>query len=147
MDSGVQFHISNPHIMTKKQRTGTGVNARRLRRLQEAIGSTRRPILFTAIHNRLTKALEALSRQIHNDLREEMEQVLKQIGSDIEMLRGTEAQMLARNGDFLDKLGRIMTEMEVQMTIIAEMTATVKDEAEKNDYLWCYLTIMLFHIY
>lgn len=64
-----------------------------------------------------------------------MEQILKQIGNDIEMLRGTEAQMLAKNGDFLDRLVKVMTEMEAQMTIIAEMTAIVKAEAEKNGYL------------
>lgn len=80
------------------------------------------------------KALEALSRQIHNDLREEMEQILKQIGSDIEMLRGTEAQMLAKSGNFLDRLGKVMAEMEAQMTIIAEMTVAVKAEAEKDGY-------------
>jgi len=121
--------------MTKKQHIGTGVTARRLRRLQQAIGSPRRPVLFVAIRNRVMRALEAVSRQIHNDLREEVEQILRQIGNDIEMLRGTEAQMLAKNGDFLDKLGEVVTELEAQMMIIAEMTAAVKDEAEKNSYL------------
>jgi hypothetical protein len=135
MDSGTQFRISKFCTMTKRQHTGTGVTARRLDRLQRAIGSPRRPVLFIAIRNRVMRALEAVSRQVHNDLREEMEQILRQIGSDIEMLRGTEAQMLAKNGDFLNKLGEVVTELEAQMMIIAEMTAIVKDEAEKNGYL------------
>ncbi len=91
--------------------------------------------MFTDIRNRLMTALQALNLQIHNDLREQTDQILKQIGTDIEMLRGTEAQMLAKNGDFLDRLGEVVADVEAQMKVIGEMTAAVKAEAEKNGYL------------
>ena len=67
-----------------------------------------------------------MNSQVTRELQVEMNQILNQIGSDIEMLRGTEAQVLANNGDFLDKLGKVMAEMETQMSLIAEMTAAVK---------------------
>jgi hypothetical protein len=105
--------------------------------LEQAIGSSRRPVLFKAIRNRLQKALTLLNSQVTRELQVEMNQILNQIGSDIEMLRGTEAQVLANNGDFLDKLGKVMAEMETQMLLIAEMTAAVKAEAERNGYLCC----------
>ena len=76
-----------------------------------------------------------MNSQVTRELQVEMNQILNQIGSDIEMLRGTEAQVLANNGDFLDKLGKVMAEMETQMSLIAEMTAAVKAEAERNGYL------------
>jgi hypothetical protein len=122
--------------MTKSQYVGDGVTARRLRRLQEAIVSPRRTFLFTAIRERLMRALEELSSQINNELRDEVEQVLTQIVSDIEMLRGTESQMLAKNGDFLDKLSKVMAEMEAQMKSITEVTAVVKADAKEDGYLW-----------
>jgi hypothetical protein len=106
-----------------------------LRRLQDAIGSSRRPSLLTAIRDRLVKALTALSGEMADDLRREMDQILKQIGDDIEILRGTEAQMLAKNGDFLERLNGVMTEMETQLALITDMTVDVKAEAEKNGYL------------
>lgn len=121
--------------MTKSQSIGTGVTVRRLRRLQEAIGSPRKTVLFTAIRKRLMKALMALNRQLQNELRDEVEQILNQIGSDIEMLRGTEAQILAKNGDFLDRLGKVMAEMEAEMRNITEITAVVKADAEEDGYL------------
>jgi predicted site-specific integrase-resolvase len=82
------------------------------------------------------KALEELSSQINNELQDEVEQVLTQIGSDIKMLRGTESQMLAKNGDFLDKLSKVMAEMEAQMKSITEVTAVVKADAKEDGYLW-----------
>lgn len=115
-------------------RLGTGVNARRLDCLRRAIGSPRRPVLFTAIYNRLMHALAALSRQMTKDLQKEMGEILKQVGNDIEILRGTEAQMLAKDG-FLEKIKNVMKEVEAQMAMISEMTAVVKAEADKNGYL------------
>jgi len=76
-----------------------------------------------------------LNSQVARELQVEMNEILKQIGRDIEMLRGTEAQVLAKNGHFLDRLSKVMIEMEDQMMMIAEMTVTVKAEAEKNGYL------------
>lgn len=107
---------------------------RHLERLEQAIGSSRRPVLFKAIRNRLQKALALLNSQVTRELQVEMRQILKQIGTDIEMLRGTEAQVLAKNGDFLERLGKVVTEVEAQMIMIVEMTAAVKAEAEKNGY-------------
>jgi hypothetical protein len=92
-------------------------------------------VLFTAIRERLMKALEGLSSQINNELRDEVEQILTQVGSDIEMLRGTESQMLAKNGDFLDRLGKVMAEIEAQMKSITEVTAVVKADAKEDGYL------------
>ena len=81
------------------------------------------------------KALEGLSSQIANELRDEVEHVLTQIGSDIEMLRGTESQMLAKNGDFSDRLGKVMAEMEAQMKSITQVTVVVKADAKEDGYL------------
>lgn len=78
-----------------------------------------------------------MNSQVTRELQVEMNQILNQIGSDIEMLRGTEAQVLANNGDFLNKLGKVMAEMETQMSLIAETTAAIKAEAERNGYLLC----------
>jgi hypothetical protein len=81
------------------------------------------------------KALEGLSSQITNELRDEVEHVLTQISSDIEMLRGTESQMLAKNSDFSDRLGKVMAEMEAQMKSITEVTVVVKADAKEDGYL------------
>lgn len=121
--------------MTKNKCKGTGVTVRRLRRLQEAIGSPERTVLFTAMRERLKKALTALCSQIETEVRDEVEQILNQISSDVEMLRGTEAQILAKNGDFLDKLGEVMADMEAEMKTVNEMTAVVKADAEEDGYL------------
>jgi hypothetical protein len=127
----------SPCLITNQQLIGTGVTQRHLSRLEQAIGSPRRPVLFKAIRNRLQKALTLLNSQVTRELQVEMNQILNQIGSDIEMLRGTEAQVLANNGDFLDKLGKVMAEMETQISLIAEMTAAIKAEAERNGYFLC----------
>jgi hypothetical protein len=135
MDSGMPYSTSNIWLMLRiNTRLGDGVTARRISYLQEAIGSPRRPILFAAIRNRVIKAIYELSRQMADELQEEMDEILKQVGNDIEILRGTEAQMLAKNGDFLERLHEVVKETEIQMAVISQMTAAVKTEAEKNGY-------------
>ncbi len=50
------------------------------------------------------------------------------------MLRGTEAQVLAKNGDFLERLGKVVTRVLEEMERIEGIAAQVKREAEKNGY-------------
>ena len=114
--------------------TGSGVTARRLSCLRHAIGSTRNPILFTAIRSRLRNALFELAMEITNTLNQNVSDILKQIGNNIEMLRGSEAKILAKNGDFLEKLGVVIGAVTGEMEIIGEIALRVKNEVEKHDY-------------
>jgi hypothetical protein len=110
------------------------VTARRLNRLRQAIGSTRNPILFTAIRSRLRDALFELAMEIVETLDDDVSDILKQIGSNIEMLRGSEAKILAKNGDFLERLGVVIAAVVDEMEIIGEIAARVKSEAGEPDY-------------
>ena len=114
--------------------TGSGVKARRLSRLRQAIGSTGNPTLFTAIRSRLRNALSNFAKELVDTLDHDVIDILKQIGSNIEMLRGSEAKILAKNGDFLDKLGIVIAAVMREMEIIGEIAARVKGEAEKHGY-------------
>jgi hypothetical protein len=111
------------------------VTARRLNRLRQAIGSTRNPILFTAIRSRLRKALFEVAKETMDTLDNDARDILKQIDSNIEMLRGSEAKILAANGDFLEKLGEVMAVVVSEMEIIGETATLVKSRAEKDGYL------------
>ncbi|KAG4437321.1 hypothetical protein IFR05_007217 [Cadophora sp. M221] len=96
--------------------SGSGVTSRSHARIREAIGSPRFPILLKGIRSCLQKALYALIKDTMKDLHRDINQLLRQISTNIEMLRGSEARVLAMNGDFLDRLkivlGAAMEEME-----------------------------------
>jgi hypothetical protein len=100
--------------------------------LREAIGSTRNPTLFRAIRSRLENDLLLLATNITNILDGEISEILAQIGSNIEMLRGTEARILTKNGDFLERLDGVVAGVLKEMESIGEIAEQVKREAEKN---------------
>lgn len=110
------------------------MTARRLARLRQAIGSDRNPILFSAIQSRLQNGLFELAADIADILDGEINDILTQIGKNIEMLRGTEAKVLAKNGDFLERLGRVATGVLREMENIREIAAQVMREAEEHGY-------------
>jgi hypothetical protein len=72
--------------------------------------------------------------EITNTLNHDVSDILKQIGNNIEMLRGSEAKILAKNGDFLEKLGVVIGAVAGEMEIIGEVASRVKSEVEKHDY-------------
>jgi hypothetical protein len=49
-------------------------------------------------------------------------------------LRGTEAQILAKNGDFLERLGKLVIGILREMESIGDIAAQVRREAEKDGY-------------
>lgn len=110
------------------------MTARRLSRLRQAIGSTRNPVLFTAIRSRLQKALFELAMEMVDTLDNEVRNILDQIGNNIEVLRGSEAKILAKNGDFLEKLGVVIAAVMGEMETIGGIAAQVKSEAEVHGY-------------
>jgi hypothetical protein len=67
---------------------------------------------------------------LHHDIID----ILQQIGNDIEMLRGSEARILAKNGDFLERLGAVVTNVLSEMDIIGEIATRVRSKAEEADY-------------
>jgi hypothetical protein len=111
-------------------KTGTDVTIRRISRLRRAIGSTRDPVLFKAIRSRLQKALFELALETTRTLDDHIRDILEQIGNNIELLRGSEAKILAQNGDFLERLRVVVDEVMVEMAVIGNAAAKVKAEAE-----------------
>jgi hypothetical protein len=109
---------------------GNGVTARRRDRFVRAIGTERNPVLFKAICSRLQEALFELAEGTTTSLDLGVCEVLEQIGSNIEMLRSSEAKILAKNGDFLAKLSEVVTKVMTDMKAIEEIAARVKAEAE-----------------
>ncbi|KIM94328.1 hypothetical protein OIDMADRAFT_149423 [Oidiodendron maius Zn] len=113
---------------------GDGVTLRRLDRLQKAIGTAQNPILFGAIRSRLENDLLLLVADITNTINRKIGDILAQIRSNIEILRGTEAQVLAKNGDFLERLGGVVTEVLKDLEYIGKVAAQVKRKAESDGY-------------
>ena len=72
----------------------------------------------------MTEQLQALTKEI-----------LSQIGNDIEILRGSEAQLLAKNGDFLDRLSVIMGDVDDEIQTIEETTKVIKDKVRDKGYM------------
>lgn len=90
--------------------------------------------MFRSIRSRLENDLLLLAADIANILDSEVNDILTQIGSNIELLRGTEAQTLLKNGDFLERLDKVVIGVLRQMEGIGEIAAQVKREAEKDGY-------------
>lgn len=109
------------------------MNARRLALLRRAVGSTRNPVLFTGIRARLRKALLGATKKNTETLKSNVLPILDQISSDIELLRGSEARILARNGDFLEKLSEVLRIVTGEMERIMEVAAAVKSDAETEN--------------
>lgn len=105
--------------------------ARRRDRMRQAIGSDRSPVLFTAIRTRLHNAVFEVIKDVLKDLHLELNEILRQISSNVEMLRGSEARILAANGDFLDRLAVVLRAVTGDMENIEEMAARIKREAEE----------------
>jgi len=100
--------------------------------LREAIGSTQNPTLFGAIQSHLKDDIFRLVKNITKILDNNISDILEQVGSNIELLRGTEAQLLAENGNFLERLNTVITGVLRQMEDIGEIAAQVMSEAEKD---------------
>lgn len=100
--------------------------------MAQAIGSSRDPILFAAIRRRLRNALFELARIVTTSLRHSIRDIVREIGNNIEMLRGSEARILATNGDFLERLGTIMDDIRGEMDIIGDTAASVRNAAEQQ---------------
>ncbi|KAH6696399.1 hypothetical protein BKA61DRAFT_683102 [Leptodontidium sp. MPI-SDFR-AT-0119] len=113
---------------------GNGVTARRLACLREAIGSDYNPILFSAIRSRLQNDLFELAADTADIRDGEIKDILTLIENNIEMLRGTEATVLAKNGNFLERLGRVTAEVLIEMENIMEIAAQVMREATEHGY-------------
>lgn len=67
-------------------------------------------------------------KNLHGDINE----LLRQISTNIEMLRGSEARVLAMNGDFLDRLEIVLRAIMGEMENIEEIAARVKSRAEES---------------
>lgn len=67
-------------------------------------------------------------------LEEEVKEILAQVGTNLELLQGTEAQVLAKNGDFLERLGKVVTEVLKEMEEIGDNAAQAKKEAKDDGY-------------
>ncbi|PVH75179.1 hypothetical protein DL98DRAFT_658308 [Cadophora sp. DSE1049] len=130
--SGYIYQIMLPAYRDCCMDSGDGVTARRIKRMREAIGSARSPVLFTAIRSRLQNAVFELIKDILKDLHREINEILRQISSNVEMLRGSEARILAANGDFLDRLEVVLRAVAGDMENIEETAARVKRVAEEN---------------
>lgn len=65
-------------------------------------------------------------------LEEKFLAILDQISSDIEMLRGSEARILARKGDFLQSLGDELRVLKPKIEKIGVIAAWVKTNAESE---------------
>ncbi|CZR67592.1 uncharacterized protein PAC_17491 [Phialocephala subalpina] len=113
---------------------GDGVTARRLACLRQAIGSDRNPILFSAIRSRLQNDLFELAADTADILDSEIKNILTLIEHNIEMLRGTEAKVLAKNGNFLERLGRVAAGVLREMENIMDIAAQVMREAKEHGY-------------
>lgn len=108
------------------------MTARRRDRIRQAIGSDRSPVLFTAIRSRLQNAAFEVIKHVLRDLHLELNEILRQISSSVEMLRGSEARILAANGDFLNRLTVVLRAVTGDMESIEEMAARIKREAEET---------------
>ncbi|KAH7323547.1 hypothetical protein BKA65DRAFT_70778 [Rhexocercosporidium sp. MPI-PUGE-AT-0058] len=108
---------------------GPGVTARSRTRVREAIGSTRFPVLFRAIRSRVQTALHELIKDTMKNLHRDINEILRQISVNIEMLRGSEARVLAMNGDFLDRLGIVLRAATGETEDIEEIAERVKSSA------------------
>ncbi len=113
-------------------RIGSGVTLRRLACLRQAVGTTRNPILFTNIRSRLRTALFNHIKRNMKNLQDQVLNILVQISSDIEMLRGSEARILASNGDFLERLGEVVRIVMPEMERIGALAERVKRDAESQ---------------
>lgn len=103
--------------------------------LKAALGSPRDPILFDQMRSFLCEDLLELFADINSTMRTETLAILNQIGTDLEMLRGTEARLLAKNGDFLDRLGAVMGVVLKDMVYIEASVKPVKEKAEEAGYI------------
>lgn len=108
------------------------MTARRKSILSQAIGTTRNPVLFTAIRSRLQKALSETNTYVTTTLDHDVSAILEQIRSNIELLRGSEARVLAKNGDFLDRLSLVVADLMKEMDLIGGIAARVKLVAEEH---------------
>ncbi|KAI9698042.1 MAG: hypothetical protein M1836_004395 [Candelina mexicana] len=128
------YELMRPTYRACNLDSGTGVTNRRMSYLRGAIGSTNDPILFNQIRSRLRGDLLTLFVDIRNGLRKDTLEILTQIGADLEMLRGTEAKLLAKNGDFLGRLEGVMKEVLEHMVKIEGSVKPVKKQAERDGY-------------
>jgi hypothetical protein len=110
------------------------VTERRLSCLRQAIGSYHNPVLFSAIRSRLQNDLFEHAANTAGMFDVEVNDILTQIGKNIEMLRGTEAKVLAKNGDFLERLGWVATGALSEMENISEIVARVMRDAQERGY-------------
>ncbi|KAL2063118.1 hypothetical protein VTL71DRAFT_6190 [Oculimacula yallundae] len=108
---------------------GTGVTARSYDRIREAIGSIRSPVLFEAIRSQIRRELREVIKENLIELRRDIDEILAEIGDDIEMLRGSEARVLARNGDFLERLEIVLRSVTVEMDNIQLMADRIQNTA------------------
>jgi hypothetical protein len=69
------------------------------------------------------------------DLQSGITAVLDKIGQDLEMLRGSEARVLAKNGDFLERLGEVVQTVLRDMDTITEATDVMKLQAKQDGYI------------
>lgn len=67
-------------------------------------------------------------------LGDEVEEIRAQVGTNLNLLQGTEAQVLAKNGDFLERLGKVVTKVLKEMEEIGDTAAQAKKEAKDDGY-------------
>jgi len=108
------------------------VTARRISRLAQAIGTTRNPALFSTVATMLATALRRLRTGLKMKIQGELERILHRISRDLEMLRGSEAKILAKNGDFLERLEVVVTEVLEELEMIRNVTAVVREDAQRH---------------
>jgi len=113
---------------------GLDVTQRRLARLHQGVGSPSNPILFRNLRARLSIAFVRLFSATVEDLQMGMKSILEQVGYDLEMLRGSEAKVLAKNGKFLETLERIVEEIFVEIGNVKEVTEVVRERAKRDGY-------------
>jgi hypothetical protein len=106
--------------------TGRNVTQRRLSTLEETIGRNGSTTLFSAIQSRLSTAYPVSISKVGDRLIAQMNVIMDQISSDLDMVRGTEARLLAQNGNFLETLGTAMRNIERDMQRVKELVEAVR---------------------
>ena len=111
--------------------SGDGVTVRRLATLKATVRST----LFPSIHRLLSAALTALIQSTGKDITAAANEVFTQIGQDLEMLKGSEAKVLAKNGNYLQRLEAVVDDVLKDLERVGQLLAPVRKQAIKDGYV------------
>jgi glutamine synthetase type III len=103
--------------------------------VRKAIGSRSDPVILLKVRQRLIAALETLALQVKEDVRAKLTKILHQIENDLKMLRASEAKVLAKNGHFLEQLGKVVESVLVDMDRVKAATDLVKVNAKQDGYI------------